>query len=294
MNSHVHLLLGNAVEQVTTLETGSVNLCVTSPPYFKKRRYTDDAREIGWEENVNHYVTNLRNVFSEVKRVLADDGILFLNLADTYQNWQALGVPWRVALALQDDNWYLRSEIIWEKPNIRPENVRNRPTVSHEQLFLFAKSRGYYYDASAIEENSDPSQVAHNLKYAKTYDAHSSNAVNRQPNNVNDVGIHSRARTDGKRNKRSVWKISTTPGQFGYPSPMPLALARTCVLAGSAPGATVLDPFMGSGTTGVAALELRRSFIGVDLNANALELVRQRLGVSSTCPTVTRELVAGV
>lgn len=189
-----------------------------------------------------------------------------------------LGIPWRVALALQADGWILRQEVIWSKRSCMPESVTDRPSRSHEQVFLFAKESQYWYDAEAIREGSDPDQTAHNERYAKVYAAQADRAASTsQPGNVNSAGIHARPGRPG-RNARSVWHLSTIPFPGAHFATMPPTLAERCVLAGCKPGGTVLDPFSGSGTTGYAATKHGRRYVGVDLNAEYLDLsLRTRL-----------------
>jgi len=183
-----------------------------------------------------------------------------------------LGIPWRVAFALQDDGWILRSDIIWAKRNFMPESVTDRPTRAHEYVFLMAKSPRYWYDADAIREESDPRQQAHNERYAHEYTAHTARAAaSGQPGNVNNVGIHSRPGKPG-RNARSVWSISAQPFPGAHFAVYPIQLPQRCILAGCKPGGTVLDPFNGSGTTGLAAQRTGRKYIGIDINADYLDL----------------------
>jgi DNA modification methylase len=186
-----------------------------------------------------------------------------------------VGIPWRVAFALQADGWYLRSDIIWSKPNPMPESVTDRPTKAHEYLFLLTKSPRYYFDADAVREPSiSPEQEAHNQRYAKVYDAHTDRVAVRgegiQPGNVNNVGIHARP-GQGGRNLRSVWTIATEPYPGAHFATFPRKLVEPCVKAGSPADGTVLDPFAGSGTTLLVAQALGRRGIGIDLNPDYLK-----------------------
>lgn len=187
-------------------------------------------------------------------------------------------IPARVAIALQDDGWILRQEIIWSKRSCMPEAVTDRPSRSHEPIYLLTRSPRYWYDADAIREDSDPEQVEHNEKYAKVYAAQADRAATTgQPGNVNSAGVHSRPGKPG-RNARSVWHLSTTPFPEAHFATMPLTLAERCVLAGCKPGGVVLDPYSGSGTTGLAATKHGRRYVGIDLNADYLDLsLRTRL-----------------
>jgi DNA modification methylase len=302
------LLTGVAREVLSTMDAGSVNCVVTSPPYYGLRDYEGNPDQIGLEESPAEYVAALVEVFAEVWRVLADDGTLWLNLGDSYayppgsagrqgdgqrkgrtftaeglRGTRALppknlmGIPWRVAFALQDAGWVLRSEIIWAKRNIMPESVGDRVTRAHEQIFMLTKGPKYYYDADAIREDSDPTQEQHNQRYAREYQAHTVRAADTgQPGNVNSVGIHSRPGKGG-RNARSVWTISSTPLAAAHFATFPVELPRRCILAGCRPGGTVLDPFSGAGTTALAAQQLGRLAIGIDINASYHEIALRRM-----------------
>lgn len=307
LDEQVTLLLGDARESLATLPDGSVNCIVTSPPYYGLRDY-GTAGQYGLEATPAAYVETMRQVFAEAHRVLADDGTLWLNLGDSYAyppgsagrqgNGQRrdraftaearpgtrdippknlLGIPWRVAFALQDDGWILRAEIIWAKRNLMPEAVKDRPTRAHEQIFLLTKEPRYWYDADAIrEESSSTAQEAHNQRYARQYDAHTERAAaTGQPGNVNSVGIHLRPGKGG-RNARSVWAISQTPNPQAHFATFPMELPSKCIAAGCRPGGTVLDPFSGSGTTGAAARQLGRQYVGIDLNPAYHDLAKQR------------------
>lgn len=302
----IDTLHGDCRELLPALDAGSVQTIVTSPPYWRLRQYTDDPREIGQEPTPAEYVAALAAVFRECRRVLRDDGTLWLNLGDAYQTSggkgaqgktgqranrtftadasqaapkraglppkSLIGLPWRVAFALQDDGWVLRSEIIWHKPNAMPEAVTDRPTRSHEHLFLFAKQPCYFYDAAAIAEESAPSSLAR---------AQYNDKNNPPPKSVSGVaegvykGVVSRKRAYGQgRNARTVWSIATTPIRDEHYAPMPQTLAERCIKAGSRPGDTVLDPFGGSGTTGRAAVALGRRAVLIDLGYQELQARR--------------------
>ena len=314
----VTLYHGDCLSVLREMPAQSVNCCVTSPPYFGLRDYGSDG-QYGLEDSPAAYVETMRLVFSEVHRVLEDDGTLWLNLGDSYANgggsgppsaastlWgnghrgggaklrspamstprradgvpskNLLGIPWRVAFALQDAGWILRQEIIWSKRSCMPEAVTDRPSRSHEQVFLFAKSPRYWYDADSIREESDPDQQAHNERYARVYSKQAERAATTgQPGNNNSAGIHARPGKPG-RNARSVWSLSTTPFPEAHFATMPLTLAERCVMAGCKPGGVVLDPFSGSGTSGLAAARHGRRYAGIDLSAAYLDLsLRTRL-----------------
>lgn len=275
------ILVGDVRDCLASVATGSVRACVTSPPYYGMRDYGVEG-QIGIEETPAEFVHSLTGVFRDVRRVLADDGSLWLNLGDGFgPKKQLMGMPWRVAFALQDMGWTLRCDVIWAKRNIKPEGTAtDRPTRAHEYLFLLTKGPRYYYDADAVREPSvSPEQEAHNQKYARVYEVHSERAeagVGIQPGNVGDVGIHSRPGKTG-RNRRSVWSVSSIRPRGAHFATFPPKLIEPCVLASSAVGDTVLDPFAGSGTTGVVALNHGRRFIGIELNPEYADLARRRI-----------------
>ena len=266
--------------------------------------------QLGLEKTPEEYVARLVEVFREVRRVLADDGTLWLNLGDSYasggrgggmegeagakqrSNFGALlgpkkapdglkpkdlvGIPWRVAFALQADGWYLRSEIIWAKPNPMPESVTDRPTKAHEYLFLLAKSQRYYYDAAAIAEPcSDDMQrraaLGHTRGANGKVDASRCDSDTLRGEHAKAIDV------SNGRNRRTVWTVPTQPFSGAHFAVMPEALVEPCILAGSAPGDTVLDPFAGSGTVGVVALRHGRRFIGCELNAEYARMAQRRI-----------------
>lgn len=327
----VTLYHGDALAIVRGLPSGAVDSICTSPPYYGLRDY-GVAGQYGLEQSPTAYVKTMDSLFSELRRVLSDDGTLWLNLGDSYSGSCAsgppsgkstlrgnghigggpkqqagggrpsfrrdgavvagprrlpagglpaknlIGIPWRVAFALQDDGWILRSEIIWAKRNFMPEAVTDRPTRAHEHVFLMTKSPRYWFDADAIREESEPDQEAHNQRYARVYATQADRAATTgQPGNNNSAGIHSRPGKPG-RNSRDVWSISAQPFAEAHFAVMPLELAERCVTAGCKPGGIVLDPFSGSGTTGLAAAKHSRRYIGIDLNQEYLDLsLRTRL-----------------
>jgi DNA modification methylase len=282
---------------------GLAQTCVTSPPYWGLRDYGADG-QIGLEDSPDAFVERLVEVFREVMRVLRDDGTLWLNLGDSYNTAQAgnkqptgisqkggrwdggavkhgrglhaslkpkdlCGIPWRVAFALQADGWYLRSDIIWHKPNPMPESVTDRPTKSHEYVFLLSKSPRYYYDAEAVKEASLNLGITDirfgDNKYGDSDDPkHATKSGNKYVDS-------------GKRNARSVWTITTKPYAEAHFATFPTELPERCIKAGSRPGDTVLDPFMGSGTTAWVARHLGRQAVGCELNAEYLDIAARRL-----------------
>ena len=312
------ILVGDARARLAELETGSVQTCVTSPPYFGLRDYGNDD-QMGLEATPDEYVKEMVALFREVWRTLADDGTLWLNLGDSYagsgrggggnsiqgtnqgsltgdirnrsdvdwgaRNKELMGVPWRVAFALQADGWYLRQDIIWAKPNPMPESVTDRCTKSHEYLFLLSKSARYYFDP--ISEPALTGWNGSEFDTGKTAD-HQGQRMSRQPRlggakyGDSDDAAHATKsgneyKPNGTRNKRDVWTIATQPFRGAHFAVMPEALVEPCILAGSREGDTVLDPFAGSGTVGVVALRHQRNFVGVELNPEYAVMAENRI-----------------
>ena len=293
----VTLWHGDAMAVLRTTPGASVDCCVTSPPYFGLRDYGVDG-QLGAESSPAEYVENMRALFAEVRRVLADDGTLWLNLGDSYSGnatpggvsrtlegasqqiasagrmkskhgkpKNLLGIPWRVALALQDDGWTLRNDIIWTKPNGMPNSVTDRLATKHEHVFLLAKSTRYWFDLDPIREPHAETTVAAASRARKPY-APPGQRPNTKTRGMNDKGA----------NPGDVWSIATQPFSESHFAVMPLTLAERCILAGCKPGGVVLDPFSGSGTTGLAAAKHGRRYVGIDLNADYLDLsLRTRL-----------------
>jgi len=291
----VTLHCGDALEVLKALPAGIVQTCVTSPPYYGLRDYNVSG-QIGLEPTPAEYVARLVAVFGEVRRVLRDDGTLWLNLGDSYASTgganlngnkgnpyskdvrsasfpdvkpkDLLGIPWMVAFALRADGWYLRQDIVWSKPNPMPESVRDRCTKAHEYLFLLSKKPSYYFDAEAIAEASAQPERAGTVE--NTF-----HSPNRAGAGRNDVGRQ--VLRTGTRNRRSVWTVTPTPFPGAHFAVMPPELVRPCVLAGCPAGGVVLDPFAGSGTTLAVAVEERRRAVGIELNPEYHALIRKRL-----------------
>ena len=260
----VTLLHGDALTQARTLETGSVQTIVTSPPYFGLRDYGETG-QMGAEASVAEYVANMVDLFRELRRALADDGTLWLNLGDSYGLSKSLeGIPWRVALALREDGWVLRSDIIWHKPNPMPESVTDRPTKAHEYLFLLAKSPKYFYDSEAIKEKSHEAG-----RVVKEYKTDAKRAGKGEDQRTAPRGGMVVA---DLKNKRTVWTVGNVAFAAAHFAVYPPELIRPCILAGSRPGDTVLDPFSGSGTTGMVSTQEGRNYVGIDLNSDYLDL----------------------
>jgi len=265
------LIHASVLDGLATLGDESVQCIVTSPPYWGLRDYGVEG-QIGAEPLLPEYIANLVRVFDECRRVLARDGVFWLNIGDGYtsggRTWRQadkklnargmdyrpdtpegmkpkdlMGVPWMVAFALRDAGWYLRTDIVWNKPNANPESVRDRPTRSHEFVFMFSKSLKYSYDVEATVEPTDDGR--------------------------------------GTRRKRSVWNVNTEPYGEAHFAVFPTKLVEPCVLASTKPGQTVLDPFFGSGTVGQVARNLGRNFIGIEINSDYVEIARRRLAQRS-------------
>jgi DNA modification methylase len=297
------ILVGDCRDRLRDLHADSVQTIITSPPYFGLRDY-GMTTQIGGEEVIDHYVRSLVGIFATCRTALRDDGTLWLNLGDSFatnrsaglsglKHKDLIGVPWRVALALQADGWYLRSDIIWHKPNPMPESVRDRPTRAHEYLFLLSKSDRYFYDANAIAEPVAESSI----KRVSQPSLEQQKGSTRQPGKSNGpmkavikkqdavgnrtyTGFNQRwdhAEPLPQRNKRSVWTVGSTPFKGAHFATFPPALIIPCVLAGSRPGDTVLDPFGGAGTTAIVANNLDRNAILIELNPAYAELSRSRL-----------------
>ena len=326
--AHHKFYIGHTLEVAKQLPSESVQTIVTSPPYWGLRDY-GDPNQLGLEPTPDQYVTNLVEIFREYKRVLADDGTLWLNLGDSYNSQPAgnknpsgfsqtrpsrkkhgvgpetvdlpskkvanlkpkdlVGIPWMVAFALRNDGWYLRQDIIWHKPNPMPESVKDRCTKAHEYIFLLSKSKSYYYDNEAIKEGyvSSPESIRNKAseKYNKSYPW-----GGRFSEGERDFYKH------GKRNKRSVWTVTTKPFSDAHFAVFPPDLIEPCILAGSKKGDTVLDPFGGSGTTTEVCMKHDRNSIYVDLSQEYLDIALKRTGFdrSRLLDTDTCEIIKEV
>ncbi len=261
--------------------------------------------QLGLEETPEEYVENMVKVFREIKRVLKDDGTCWLNLGDSYSSGQRttttnqtvrgekdygvtrppickgikpkdlVGIPWRVALALQQDGWYLRQDIIWHKPNPMPESVQDRCTKSHEYIFLLTKSARYYYDADSIREPVSEVSLKR-AEYGWDCDRPSTKNASLGGEGIHTEKMGSRFVNPKGRNKRSVWTITTKPFKDAHFAVFPIEIPTYCIKAGSKEGDTILDPFMGSGTTALAAQEHGRKWVGVELNPEYAEIIKKR------------------
>lgn len=298
----IKILQGNCLDKLKELPDQSINTCITSPPYWGLRDYGED-KQLGMEDTPEEFVNNLVQVFREVKRVLRDDGTVWLNLGDSYcgtnhkkefidpkykdgragqkfslsykipglKSKDLVGIPFRVAFALQQDGWYLRQDIIWHKPNPMPESVKDRCTKAHEYIFLLSKSPKYYFDNEAIKEDSkyhgkDKRSDKGNIRYE-----------GKRTSNKDTKAQQSFVTINPKKNKRSVWTITTKSFKGAHFATFPMDLIEPCVLAGCPENGTVLDPFGGSGTTGIVASNHNRKAVLIELNAEYIEIARQRI-----------------
>ena len=273
------IINGDASEVLGLMPNNIVNTVVTSPPYFGQRNY-NVAEQIGSEPSPEEYINRLVSVFQRVRSVLRDDGVLWLNLGDKYSNGTLLGLPWRVALALVDDGWLLRSDVIWHKPNAMPHSVKTRPTTDHEYLFMFSKGKKYYYDADSIREPhvtfSENSKMRGGRNHLGKRGGTPEAGKNGGNTNLHDARWDQAFHPLG-RNKRTVWSVPLGKSRDAHFAVFPEKLIEPCVLAGSPPGGLVLDPFFGSGTAGLVALNRGRRFVGIDLNLQYCEMARRRL-----------------
>lgn len=259
---------------------GLADCIVTSPPYYRQRDYAGESQQVGLEETPQVYVRRLVEIFGQCRRVLKESGSLWLVIGDKYDGGEQLGLPWRVALALIDDGWILRSDCIWQKPNAMPSSVKNRPTTDHEYIFFFTKSKSYHYDADAIREPhvtfSDKSRMKGGRGHFGRRGGTPEAGKNGGDNNLHD-GRWDQAFHPLGRNKRTVWSIPLSKFRGAHFAVFPESLVRTCILAGCPEGGLVLDPFLGSGTTAVVAKKLGRKYLGIDCSEEYCVMAKERL-----------------
>ncbi len=274
------IICGDAAHILNQLPTESVDCIVTSPPYYMQRDYSVPM-QIGNESAPREYVENLRQVFSECRRVLNPRGTVWLNIGDKYQSGELLGMPWRVALALKDDGWILRSDIIWHKSNAMPSSVKNRPTTDHEYIFMFVKTGDYYYDSDSIREPHVTFTPDSRMKGGRNHFG----KINGTPENGKNSGsanLHNgrwdQAFHPKGRNRRTVWQMPLSKFRGVHFAVFPEKLAEICIQAGCPPGGIVLDPFVGSGTAAVVAQRIGREFVGIDSNFEYCKIARERVG----------------
>lgn len=306
----IEILQGDCRDVLGSLPDGSINCCVTSPPYFGLRDYGVEG-QLGLEPTPDEFVSAMVEVFREVRRVLRDDGTLWLNLGDSYANdgkWggstggkhasalhgnsgigrrllttglkpkDLIGIPWRVAFALQADGWYLRQDIIWHKPNPMPESVTDRCTKAHEYIFLFAKSERYYFDVDAIRE---PYATADRRGPRRSYKPGSASSHRLDDGHEEMTGPFAGLPLNPNgRNRRSVWTVSTKPFKGAHFATFPPDLIEPCVLAGCPVDGTVLDPFFGAGTTGLVAQKHGRNCVGIEINPDYIAIANERLSLT--------------
>lgn len=321
--------VGDCLQSLRAIPEQSVHCCVTSPPYFGLRDYGVDG-QIGLEQNPEEYIAKMVEVFREVRRVLRDDGTLWLNIGDSYASNPAsggvqtskmtggehkrtpstrkytrpdglkpkdlIGIPWMLAFALRADGWYLRQDIIWNKPNPMPESVRDRCTKAHEYVFLLSKSERYFFDSEAMKEPAVgglPGNKKH--KHQQAYEA----GDDRLRTKAGLTDYCARVAADPSlaetRNRRSVWTVATQPYKGAHFATFPPALIKPCILAGCPAGGVVLDPFGGSGTTAGVALAHGRSAVLCELNEEYAALVPDRVDSILAAygkPTVKRKAAA--
>ncbi|MBP0020160.1 MAG: site-specific DNA-methyltransferase [Cyanobacteria bacterium SBLK] len=277
------VILGDIRKMYRQIPDTSIQSIITSPPYFGHRKYSgDDASrdEIGREKNLEEYIQNLVFCFELIKPKLKATGLLWLNLGDTYRNKELLGIPWRVAFALKDKGWKLRSDIIWKKPNAMPSSVKDRPTTDHEYVFLFSKTSNYYYDADAIREPhvtfSSESKMKGGRKHLGKRDGTPEQGKNGGNQNLHN-GRWDRAFHPRGRNKRTVWEIPLGKFREAHFAVYPEQLVETCLLASTKIGDIVFDPFTGSGTTGIVAIKNNRKFMGCELVETYQKMAQKRI-----------------
>ena len=295
------IINGDALSVLKNMQSESVNVCVTSPPYYGLRDY-GAAGQIGLEQTPEEYIEKLVEVFREVRRVLRPDGTLWLNIGDSYATTSGgqpptntrnscghtakkvptgykkkdlIGIPWMLAFALRADGWYLRQDIIWQKPNCMPESVKDRCTKSHEYIFLLSKSPKYYFDAEAISEPIAESTV----KRCMNGDLPRFGGSKYGDNPAAEARTKSGKEYEPKarKNKRDVWSVSTNGFKGAHFAVFPEELVRPCILAGAPAGGVALDPFFGSGTVGAVAIQEGRNFIGIELNPEYVSIAQNRV-----------------
>lgn len=281
------ILQGDCLDVLGNIPDNSVHCCVTSPPYYNLRDYGHE-KQIGMEDSPSQYIARLVAVFNQVRRILRDDGTLWLNMGDSYATKKIarkepylkykdlMGMPWRVAFALQDAGWYLRQDVIWNKPNAMPESTDDRCTKAHEYIFILSKLPNYYYDAESIKEpavtvdrkkwtdNKQDKQRGHGRRHAGFNGRYAERIAAEGPPKT--------------RNRRDVWTVATRPFRGAHFATFPPQLIEPCILAGSPVGGLVLDPFAGSGTVALVAKNNGRGSLNIEINPDYIALINQRLG----------------
>lgn len=307
-HEHGKIFCHDRTKLLKLLPSESVNCCVTSPPYWGLRDYEEEG-QLGQEPTFQEFIKNLTVTFREFRRVLRKDGVLWIIIGDSYNGSgkgagtkkskakhvyvppnntkitrdknlkikDLVGIPWRMALALQDDGWYLRQDNIWHKPNAMPESVKDRCTNAHEYIFHFSKSAKYWFDYKAIKEPCSEANIK-DFQRRKTFNNKSSGDKSYEVARKDLSGSREQYMPkDFMRNKRSVWKVNTVPYKGAHFAPFPPKLILPMILAGCREGGVVLDMFFGTGTTGEVAIENNRQFIGIDLSKKYCQLAKERI-----------------
>ena len=276
-NQIVH---GDALAVLQQWPGNMVDCIVTSPPYWQQRDYRGKSTQVGREATPAGYISRLTAIFGECRRVMKPTGTLWLVIGDKYDGGEQLGLPWRVALALIDDGWILRSDCIWHKPNAMPSSTKSRPTTDHEYVFFFTKSKDYHYDADAIREPhvtfSDKSRMRGGRRHFGIRGGTPEVGKNGGSNNLHDARWDQAFHPLG-RNKRTVWSIPLSKFRDAHFAVFPESLVETCILAGCPASGLALDPFVGSGTVPLVARRLGRDYLGIDCVAEYCQMARQRL-----------------
>jgi DNA modification methylase len=271
----IKILHGNCIDKIKELDNSSIDCVVSSPPYFGLRDYGVDG-QFGLEKTYQDYLANTVKVFETFKPKLKDTATIWWNVGDSYtrtpvQNGikekDLLMIPNRVAIALQDAGWYIRSEIIWHKPNPMPESVKDRPTSCHEKIWLITKSKKYYYDADAIKEKS--------LTFDNNIRDRDTTKLNNTPGRSKMGGL--KENNYLTKNKRNVWTVTTKPFKGAHFATFPKDLIEPCIKAGCPEGGVVLDPFGGSGTTGIVSALNNRNAILIELNQKYIDIANKRI-----------------
>jgi len=314
------ILFGDCRETLKQFDE-KARMCVTSPPYYGLRDYGGEESQIGLEQSPEEYIEQMVEVMSLVRNCLTDDGTLWLNIGDSYNNYRPgkayvkqtvasnnqdlpehspkrsnrleglkekdlIGIPWMLAFALRKDGWYLRQDIIWHKPNPMPESVRDRCTKSHEYIFLLSKNKKYFYDNEAIKEKAVGERWGGNTPI---------NMDNTKDTDNQFSGLtRPRKMIYDKRNKRSVWKVNCKPYRGAHFAVYPPELIEPCILAGSEKGDIILDPFMGSGTTAAVAKSLGRNYIGCELHEDYGNLIQKRVDEYKPVSEVAQESTVNI
>ena len=289
------ILCGDARKVLKDMPDDLVDTTITSPPYFQQRDYGNEL-QVGNEATVDEYVQRLVEIFSELLRVTKPTGSLWVVIGDKYIDGELQGVPWTLALALKSIGWRLRSDVIWQKPNAMPSAAKTRPTIDHEYVFFFSKSKPYYYDADAIREPhvtfSENSKMKGGRKHFGKRNSTPEKGKNGGKVNLHD-GRWDQAFHPKGRNKRTVWSISLSKFRKAHFAVFPEQLVETCMLATCPETGLVLDPFSGSGTTSAVAKRLNRHWLGIDCSPEYCEMARDRISAVEPHAVLLRRAADG-